>query len=364
MIRIAHPQVSKEARQAVLKVLESGQLAQGQTVRQLEVDFADFIGVRDAIAVNSGTAALMLAIAGHGIGPGDEVITTPFSFVATANAILYAGAKPVFVDVRLEDGLVDTDLVEAAVTPRTRAILPVHLYGRPCNMSALQSIAERHNLVLIEDAAQAHGATWNGQSAGSFGTGCFSLYATKNLSSGEGGIITTNDAELAHRIRLMRDHGQEGRYNHVALGFNFRLTEIAATLALYGLKELDASNAKRRQNAEYLSERLRGVETPVSQPGECHVFHQYTVRVAHDRDGLAVYLKERGIETAIHYPTSIPEQPYYKALSTWGEFPNADRLSREVLSLPVHPHLTDSDLNAIVEGVNSWTTSVDRELSD
>jgi dTDP-4-amino-4,6-dideoxygalactose transaminase len=338
-----------------MAILESGRLVQGEFVARLEAEFAAYIGVGHAIAASSGTAALMLACVACGLSSGDEVVTTPFSFVATANAILFAGARPVFVDVQETDGLLDPALVEAAITPATQAILPVHLYGRPCNMTALSAIAQRHGLAIIEDAAQAHGAAWKGKKTGSFGAGCFSLYATKNVFAGEGGLITTDDPDLARRLRLLRDHGQDGRYNHVALGYNFRLTEIQAALALSGLRHLDENNDRRRHIAAYYSKHLRGVVTPREQPDEHHVFHQYTVRVPGDRDDLVDYLAQREIETAIHYPVIIPDQPYYGALGAWGDFPVARSLAREVLSLPVNPALTDEEVRHVVEAVNTWS---------
>lgn len=354
MIHLAQPEFDDEAKRAVLTVLELGRIAQGPVVRDFEEKFAAYIGVREAVAVSSGTAALMLALLAHGIGPGDEVITSPFSFVATANAILFTGAQPVFVDVRESDATLDPHLITAAITPRTRAILPVHLYGHPADMTAIEKLARRHGLLMIEDAAQAHGAMWQGRKVGSFGTGCFSLYATKNLTAGEGGIVTTNDPAIADRLRRLRNHGQEDRHRQVMLGYNFRLTELQAALAVTGLRHLDEGNARRRVHAAYLTQHLRGVQTPVEHSEAYHVYHQYTVRVKQGRDELAAYLRERGIETAIYYPLPIPHQPYYRELGYREAVPVAERLSREVLSLPVHPLLAQADLDKIVESVNTW----------
>lgn len=354
MIRIAQPDFDEETKQAVLAVLNSGRIAQGPLVREFEKEFAAYIGVSEAIAVSSGTAALMLALLAHGIGPGDEVITSPFSFVATANAILFTGARPVFVDVRESDANLDPRLIEAAITPRTRAILPVHLYGQSCDMTAIGVIARRHALAIIEDTAQAHGAMWQGHKVGSFGTGAFSLYATKNLTAGEGGVVTTNDATIARRVRQLRDHGQEAPYRQVALGYNFRLTEIQAALALAGLRRLEEMNRRRRAHAAYLTKHLRGVEALREQPGAYHVYHQYTVRVLQGRDELRTFLHHEGIETAIYYPAPIHRQPYYQGLGYREVLPVAERLSQEVLSLPVHPLLSQADLDTIVQAVNTW----------
>ncbi|HXH21368.1 MAG TPA: DegT/DnrJ/EryC1/StrS family aminotransferase [Dehalococcoidia bacterium] len=356
MIRIAQPIIGEEERRAVLRVLDSGQLVNGPVTRELERRFAaEVSGTAEAVAVANGTAALHLALLAHGIGPGDEVITTPFTFQATANMVLATGARPVFVDVK-EDGNIDESLIEAAITPRTKAILPVHLYGRLCDIDAIEGIARQHGLALIEDAAQAHGARRSGRRAGAAGTGCFSLYATKNMTSGEGGVVTTDDASLAARLRLLRSHGEESRYSSSILGFNYRMTEFQAALALAQLDRLGALNARRRQNALYLSQRLRGLVLPPCPEDEGMVWHLYTVRVPRDRDGLAAWLAGRGIQTGIYYPTPIPDQPLYRGLGYSGDtVPAARRLAAEVLSLPVHPGLSREDLDAIVAAVNEWT---------
>ncbi|HLF80084.1 MAG TPA: DegT/DnrJ/EryC1/StrS family aminotransferase, partial [Dehalococcoidia bacterium] len=238
MIRIAQPDIGEEERAAVMAVLDSGQLASGPRVRELEERFArDVSHTREAVAVSNGTAALHIALLAHDVGPGDEVITTPFTFQATANMVLATGARPVFVDVG-EDGNIDAARIEAAITSRTKALLPVHIFGRLCDMPALTAIAQRRNLALIEDAAQAHGAQAYGGRAGSFGTGCFSFYATKNMTTGEGGIVTTNDPALATRLRRLRSHGESERYSSTELGYNYRLTDIAAAIGLVQLKRL------------------------------------------------------------------------------------------------------------------------------
>jgi dTDP-4-amino-4,6-dideoxygalactose transaminase len=357
VIRIAQPDIGEEEQRAVAEVLASGQLAGGPAVRSLEEAFArDVAHTREAVAAVNGTAALHLALLAHDIGPGDEVITTPFTFQATANMVLAVGARPVFVDIG-EAGNIDPERVEAAVTPRTRCLLPVHIFGRLCDMAALSEIADRHSLVMIEDAAQAHGAEVAGKRAGSFGTGCFSFYATKNMTTGEGGMLTTDDSELAARLRRLRSHGESERYNSIELGFNYRLTDIAAAIGLVQLRRLDGFTERRRRNAEYLSAHLRGVICPPEPvEGSAHVWHQYAVRVPSGRDDLASWLEQHGIATAVHYPRPLPTHPLYRSLGySDADLPNARRIAGEVLSLPVHHLLSGDDLQRIVAAVNEWT---------
>ncbi|HEY7270699.1 MAG TPA: DegT/DnrJ/EryC1/StrS family aminotransferase [Dehalococcoidia bacterium] len=356
MIRIAQPLLGREERDAVLAVLDSGQLVNGPVTQQLEREFAARVShTAEAVAVANGTAALHLALLAHGIGPGDEVITTPFTFQATANMVLAVGAKPLFVDVG-DDANIDASLIEHAVTPMTKAVMPVHLYGRLADMAAIEDVAKRRGLIIIEDAAQAQGAESCGRSAGSFGTGCFSFYATKNMTAGEGGMVTTNDAEVAARLRLLRSHGETARYSSSMLGFNYRLTEMGAAIALAQLHKLAAFNEKRLANARYLSEHLHGVTLPPRAWDGESVWHQYTVRVPSGRDELAEWLKARGIQTSVYYPTPVPDQPLYRGKGYDGaSCPSARRLAREVLSLPVHPALSQDDLERIVAAVNEWT---------
>jgi dTDP-4-amino-4,6-dideoxygalactose transaminase len=359
MIRISQPAIGDAEREAVLAVLDSGQLVNGPVTRRFEEAFAAQVsGTREAVAVSSGTAALHLALLAHGIGPGDEVITPAFSFQATANMILATGAKPVFVDVG-EDGNIDVSRAERAITPRTKALLPVHLYGRLCDIVALQKLAKRHGLALIEDAAQAHGAEIGGKRAGSFGTGCFSLYATKNVTAGEGGVVTTDDQQVAARVRLLRSHGEEQRYESSELGYNYRLPEMSAALALTQLSHLRNHTQRRRRNAAVLSHELQGVLVPREpRPAAQHVWHQYTVRVPEGRDELREHLRAKGIETGVYYPIPLPGQALYRRLGyDAATYPMAQRLSREVLSLPAHPGLSDADLEQIVTAVNEWTAA-------
>ena len=361
MIRIAQPIIEDDEKRAVIETLESGQLAQGPRVAAFEAAFAKYVGVEHAIAVNSGTAALHVALLAHSIGAGDEVVLPAFSFAATANTVLQAGARPVFVDVRDDGGNIDLAQVEAAITERTRAIIVVHLYGLPCDVGAFAALCGRRGIVLIEDAAQAVGAAVGGRKVGAFGTGCFSLYATKNLQTGEGGVITTSDAAIADRARLFRSQGERIRYVTEELGYNYRMSEVAAALGLTQLPKIDARNEQRRMNAARLSELLAPLEDqgklvlPRTLPGRTHVWHQYTARVTagcEARDALQASMRERGVETAVFYPTPIHRQPLYQRLG-YGDLdlPVAQLLADEVLSLPVHPALSDDDLDQIARAV-------------
>jgi len=354
MIPISKPIISDAEKQAVIEVLESGRLAQGPRVAQLEERFAQLCGTRYAVATSSGTTALHLALLAHGIGPGDEVITTPFTFIATINAILFVGAKPVLVDIEEETFNIDPALIEAAVTPRTRAIIPVHLYGYPCDMDPILEVARRHGLAVIEDAAQAVGATYKGRPVGGFGTACFSLYATKNVMSGEGGMITTDDPEVAERCRMLRNHGMRERYQYEFLGYNFRMSDLHAAIGLVQMDRLEEFAARRRANAAYLSGHIRSVLTPTVREGYGHVWHQYTVRVGEgrDRDEAVRRLNEAGVGTGVFYPRPAHHHDYVRQVVGEISLPVAERLSREVISLPVHPALSQADLERIVEAVN------------
>ncbi len=354
MIPISKPMIGKAEKTAVLEVLESGMLAQGPRVAELERRFAEVCNVEHAIATSSGTTALHLALLANDIGPGDEVITTPFTFIASANSILFVGARPVFVDVEEDTFNINAGLIESAITPRTKAIMPVHLYGCMCDMDAIERIARRHGLKIIEDACQAVGAAHNGRRAGSIGTGTFSLYATKNVMSGEGGMITTNDEAIAQQCRMMRNHGMQRRYYHDMLGYNFRMTDIHAAIGLAQMGRLEEFTQKRRENAAYLNEKITSVITPKVQDGFEHVWHQYTVRVTDggDRDAAAKRLEDAGIGTGIFYPVPVHKQGYMRELVGDMTLPVSERLADEVLSLPVHPHLTPDDLEKIVTEVN------------
>jgi perosamine synthetase len=358
MIHMARPQMGDEEKAAVLAVLDSGMLAQGREVAEFESAFAEYCGVKHAIATSNGTTALHVAILAHEIGPGDEVITVPFTFIASANSIFYAGAKPVFVDIDPVSFNIDVDQIEAAITPRTRAIMPVDLYGNPAEMSRIQEIANRYGLLIIEDAAQAHGADENGRRAGSWGTGCFSFYPTKNITTGEGGIVTTNDDCIADHARLLRSHGMRVRYYHEMLGYNFRMTNIHAAIGLAQLPKLEAFNERRIANAAYLSEHLPKdkVQVPQVRPGTRHVFHQYTVRILPpvDRDGARRQLLEAGVGSEVYYPIPVHKQQVYIDMGYGDQsFPESEKAAEQVLSLPIHPSVTQEDLEIIVAAVKA-----------
>ncbi|MGE5595152.1 MAG: DegT/DnrJ/EryC1/StrS family aminotransferase [Hyphomicrobiales bacterium] len=352
-IPVARPLISEAEKRAVLEVLDSGQLAQGARTEAFEQAFAQYIGVKHAVAVNSGTAALIVALQAHGIGPGDEVITTPFSFIATATSIIACGATPVFADIDPFDLNLDPNRIEDAITDRTKAIMPVHLYGNPARIAEIQEICEDNELALIEDAAQAHGAEHQGRRVGSFGTGCFSFYPTKNMTTGEGGIITTNDDAIAKQARIIRHHGQERRYYHEHFGLNWRMTDLAAAIGLVQMEYIEDWNRARIANAAALSSRITAVETPRVREGDRCVFHQYTVRVERDRDGLQQRLQEAGVGSAIHYPVPIHQQPIMQQLG-FGDahVPVTEAAAASVLSLPVHPSLSPADIDYIAEQVN------------
>jgi perosamine synthetase len=355
MIPISKPVIGEAEKQAVLEVLESGMLVQGPRTARLEEKFAAASGTTFAVATANGTTALHTALLAHGIGPGDEVITTPFTFQASVNSIIYTGARPIFVDIDEATFNIDPELIAPAITPRTKAIMPVHLYGYPCDMDAILATAQRYGLAVIEDAAQAVGAAYRGRRVGSFGTGCFSLYATKNVMSGEGGMITTDDDVFAQRCRMIRSHGMQRRYYHEILGFNFRMSDLHAAIGLAQIDRLDEFTAKRRSNAAYFNERITSVITPSVKPGYDHVWHQYTIRVdrGRDRDAAVKQLNDRGVGTGIFYPVPANRQAYLVEMGLSGEpLPVAERLAREVISLPVHPQLTQADLEQIVAEVN------------
>ena len=354
MIFVSKPYIGDEEKKYVMEVLESGMLAQGPKVAALEEKFTNLCGVKHAIATSSGTTALHIALLAHGIGPGDEVITTPFTFIASANSILFTGAKPVFVDIEEDTFNIDPEQIEQAITPKTKAILPVHLYGYVCDMKAIGEIAKKHNLVIIEDACQAVGAEFQGQVAGSFGTGTFSLYATKNIMSGEGGMITTDDDHIAEQCKLLRSHGMQVRYYHDMLGYNFRMSDLHAAIGLAQFDRLESFTEKRQYNAQYLNDHLNTVMTPQVKPGYKHVWHQYTIRIdgERDRDAAIETLTQAGIGTGVFYPVPVHQQGYIKDMIGEQSFPVSEMLAKEVISLPVHPQVSQADLDTIVREVN------------
>lgn len=352
MIPIAKPFIGEEEIQEVVKVLKSGFIAQGPKVAEFEKLFADYIGVNQAVATSSGTTALHISLLSAGITEGDEVITTPFTFAATANSVLYVGAEPVFVDIDPKTYNINPKKIEEAITDKTKAIMPVHLYGQPADMDPINKIARAHDLKVIEDAAQAHGAVYKDKKVGNLGDmGCFSFYPTKNITTSEGGMITTNNHEIDHDARALRAHGESERYEHVILGYNFRMTDISAAIGVAQLKRLDSFNEKRIKNAEYLTHQIKdigGIEPPFVPKDVKHVFHQYTVRVSKNRDEMVQFLNENEIGTGIHYPRPIYRQKLYEDLGFTANCPEADKAAAEVISLPVHPALTCDDLEKIV----------------
>ncbi|MBI5495490.1 MAG: DegT/DnrJ/EryC1/StrS family aminotransferase [Deltaproteobacteria bacterium] len=352
-VALSKPLIGDEEKQAVLKVLDSGMIAQGPVTEAFEKAFAAEVGVPHAVAVANGTAALHVALLAHGIGPGHEVITSSFSFIASGNSIVFTGAKPVFADIDEHSFNLDPASVEAHITPKTRAIMPVHLFGNPCDMDALGALAKKHNLVIIEDACQAHGAAWGGKQVGSFGSGCYSFYPTKNMTSGEGGMITLQDASVAKRARMIRNHGMQERYKHEMIGFNLRMTDLHAAIGITQLRKLKERNEARRRHAKYYSTRLKGVVLPQEHAKAHHVFHQYTIRVAHQRDEAVKKLGAAGVGAGIYYPRPIHQQPFYLEMGFRDSLPITERLAQEVISIPVRPDMTEDDAAYVVDVVNA-----------
>ena len=349
----ARPLIGDEERAAVDRVLRSGMLAQGPEVKAFEQEFAEHFGLgRACVAVSSGTSGLHLGLLSSGVTAGDEVIVPSFTFAATANSVALTGATPVFADISANDFCLDPAAVEAAITDRTVGIMPVHLYGHPANMPAIQAIAERHGLQVFEDAAQAHGASLGGTPVGAFGSfAMFSLYPTKNMTSGEGGMVSVATPEIERLVRLYRNQGMEQPYKNEVVGFNNRMTDIHAAIGRVQLTKVGGWTKQRQQNAAFLSANLEGVTTPPVADGAVHVYHQYTIRVREDRDGLAKALREEyNIGSGMFYP--IPNHqlaPFRVAL----DLPETAKAALECLSLPVHPSLSANDLERIVTAVNA-----------
>lgn len=343
MIPIARPILGPEEEEAVTRVLRSGRLAQGPEVAAFENVFAVVAGSTHAVACANGTVALQMALLAHGIGPGDEVIVPSFTFAASANAVAACGATTVFCDVRDDDFCIDADDAEARVTAATKAVMPVHLYGQTADMDAVDGLARRHGLALIEDACQAHGAAFRDSPAGSFGTAAFSLYATKNITTGEGGVVTTSDDAIAERLRLLRNHGAAERYVHTTFGLNMRMTEMQAAIGRVQLTHLEDWNARRRANATFYGGELDGIDglvTPGELAGRTHVWHQYTVRIVEQRNAVLERLRDGGVGAEVYYPIPAHRQASFADPTS---LPVAERLAGEVLSIPVHPSLSDDE---------------------
>lgn len=357
MISISKPFFDNEEINAVKEVLKSGIIAQGPKVEEFEKKFASYIGTKYAIATNNGTTAAHTSLLAHGIGKGDEVITTSFTFISPVNCILFSGAKPVFVDIG-EDFNINPDEVEKSITNKTKAIIVTHLYGNPADMKKIIDIAERYNLIVIEDACQAHGAEFAGKKVGSFGTGFFSFYATKNITTGEGGIITTNDSKVVEKAKLIRQHGMKTRYHHEIFGYNYKMTDIQAAIGLVQLKKLDKINMKRTQNANFFNQKLKDIPdiiTPKKFPKRKHVWHAYTLRTKNglSRDKIVKHLNKNEIQTLIYYPIPVHKQKIYEKYSNI-KLPMTEKISNEVFSIPVHPSLTSDDLGKIIKTIRDY----------
>lgn len=360
MIPIANPRIDRKEKQSVLEVMDSGMLASGSYVNEFENNFSSYIGTEYGIATTSGTTGLHVALKAAGIEEGDKVLTTPFTFIASSNSILYCGAEPVFVDVRPDTFNIDPEKMREKLKedPDIQAVVIVHLYGLACDMDPIMEIVDEYNLILVEDSAQAHGAVYKGKKVGTFGdTAAFSFYPTKNMTTGEGGMVLTDDQEIVETARLLIQHGSPERYKHEILGYNYRMTNIAAAIGLRQLEKLPDFNQKRKENACFLTENLKELdwlETPYVPDDREHVFHQYTVKVE-NRDQFISYLEENEIGYGIYYPRPAYKQPLYKKLGyDFYELPVSESLCQQVVSLPVHPALSKGDLEKIVEVVKKF----------
>ena len=360
-LSVQHKVLRKELQRAVQKVMDSQHFIQGNSVRALEEKIASKVGSKYAVAVASGSDALYLSLWALGIGPGDEVLTTPFTFFATAGSISRVGARPVFVDIDARTFNLDVNRIEAKITRRTKAILPVHLFGLCCEMDRIQKIAKKHSLFVVEDAAQALGSAYRGKKAGAMGdAGCFSFYPTKNLGgAGDGGMVVTNSRVLADKIRLLRQHGSKKKYFHELLGINSRLDELQAVILLVKMRSLDRWNSRRAEIAARYNSELKGLPLglPVMSSGFKPIFHLYSI-TSQKRDALAAHLEKRRVGAAVYYPAPLHLEPCFRSLGYRnGDFPVAERISRQILSLPVYPELTESRQADVIAAIQDFFNS-------
>lgn len=362
MIPVSKPLIGEEEISAVVEVLKSGMIAQGPKTKEFEDMFAELCGTKHAIATTNGTTAIHAALYALGLKEGDEVVTTPFTFVATANPALMLGARVVFADISEDDFCIDPKEVEKKITDKTKVIIPVDLYGQIYKFSQIKELADRHNLKIMEDACQAVAAEQNGVRSGNFGdVAAYSLYATKNIATGEGGMIVTNDDEVARKVKMFRHHGQDEavRYEYLEVGHNFRMTDVLSAIGVEQMKKVDMITEKRRSNAKFLDEGLKGIKgliTPIEMEGNKHVYHQYTIRImeefGHTRDELMEFLKANEIGSGIYYPKPLHLHTHFREMGyKEGDFPVAERIAKEVLSLPVNPLLNQEDLELIIENI-------------
>lgn len=367
MIKLSKPIIGSKEINAVNRTLRSGNIAQGPQVKAFEDQIASYCNISHAVAFNSGTAALHASLFALDLKEGDEVITTPFTFVATANAILMQGGKVVFADINEDDFNLDFESVRQKISNKTRVIIPVDLYGQIFDYQPIKKLAQAYKLSIVEDACQSIGAEQNKKKAGSFGNvGIFSLYATKNITCGEGGVLTTNNPIIAEKAKMFRHHGQSEKthYEYFALGYNYRLTDIAASIAIEQLKKLEKFTKKRIEHADKLSKGLKGIKgllTPITKKNNRHVFHQYTIRITSDfktnRKALIDHLYRRGIESGVYYPKPLHLHPHFiKFGYRLGDFPIAEKIANQVLSLPVHPALSNQDVNYIIRVIQDYAS--------
>ncbi len=353
-----HRALRKELYEAINRVIDSGQFIMGKEVENLEAELREYLDVEWAFGCASGTDALELALLAYAIGSGDEVITTPFTFISTAEVISLRGARPVFVDIDSDSFNIDPTRIEEAVTGKTKAILPVHLFGQSADMNPIMDIAERHGLAVIEDAAQVLGADYRGTRLGTIGgVGCFSFFPTKNLGClGDGGLVTVREVTLARNVSMIRNHGSEKKYRHTLLGVNSRLDAIQAAVIRVKLQYLDSWNERRAQIASMYDANLKDLplELPKDLGYGTHIYHQYSIRFL-GRDDLRSHLLERGVQTAIHYPVPLHFQPAFSFLGlTEGSYPNSERAAREVLCLPIYPEMEDEDVGIVIDSIRSY----------